>query len=522
MRNYLGIDVGTSSIKVCIVDSAGRAIADGTARYTLEYPNAGWAEQDPEQWWSALAQAVGGLRQSADASALSSLAAIGMTGQMHTLVAIDAQGRAVRPAISWTDQRSGEQCDYLRRHLGDRVFTETGNPPSGAYTLTKLLWVRDHEPDRFRAIRWVLLPKDYVRYRLTGEIATDYCDASATLAFDPFSQQWAEALLRELAIDTGIFPPVREATDLGGTLTRRAADELGLPAGIPVFVGSGDAVAGVQGAGNVVGGTTAGLSLGSGALFITPSDSPITDPAQRVNLVCDGFRDRWMVLAATQNSGLAIDWYLNKLARAYGLSDQPDSVGAALHGVDPAQRYRRANQAASAVSPGCDGALFLPYLAGERSPHMDENATGVFLGLRGRHTDAHLYRAVLEGIAFALCDALSVVDELGLPVERVFAAGGGTGNALLVSIVAAVLNRPVIVTPETNGTVLGAADYARLGSGCQVEAADLSDPRFRTVLPDPREAEFYRERIDLFRSAYQSLKAFFRQAVQPPRAHTSP
>lgn len=510
MHYFMGIDVGTSSLKACIVDAQGRTIADASSRYQLVYPHPGWAEQDPTEWWDALAIAVRELRASAGHAVVSALTAIGMTGQMHSLVALDAEGRPVRPAISWTDQRSGDECDYLREEHGDRVFQATGNPPSGAYTLTKLLWVRNHEPDRFRAIRWVVLPKDYVRYRLTGEIATDPCDASATLAYDPFSQTWAGELLTDLSIDPAIFPPVREATDQGGLVTRLAADQLGLPVGIPVYVGAGDAVAGRIGAGNVVGGTTAGLSLGSGALFINPSDSPLTDPAQRVNLVCDGVRDKWIVMAATQNSGLVIDWYLNKLARAYGRHE------------NPTERYRLANEQAADVSPGSDGALFLPYLTGERCPHMDENATGVFLGLRGRHTDAHLYRAVLEGIGFALADALSVIDELGLRVDRVFAGGGGTGNNLLVSIIASALNRPVIVTPETNGTVLGAAAYARAGSGISIDTLSLDDPRFTTVLPDPATAALYSDRLPLFRSAYRALKPFFRDAAQPAPGQSSP
>ncbi|TVQ39719.1 MAG: xylulokinase [Spirochaetaceae bacterium] len=502
MESFIGIDTGTSSIKVCLIDGAGRVQALASDGYRLAHPGQGWAEQDPEVWWTALTRAVGSLRQRVGAGSLRDVQAIGLTGQMHTLVVLGGDGIPLRPAISWTDQRTVAECDYLRRNLLEEVFACTSNPPSTGYTLPKLLWIRNHEPEVYRRICALVLPKDYIRYRLTGEIATDYCDASATLLFDPVKLQWSHQLASTLGIDRSILPPVRNATDLGGVLTDSAARLLELRAGLPVYVGSGDVAAGWLASGANAAATAAGLSLGSGALFVAPSGSPTTDPHRRLNLLCDGTAGRWLVMAAIQNAGIAVDWYLVKILQELlpdrGASERPD--------------YNTINARVTSVAAGAGGVLFLPYLTGERTPHMDENAAGVFFGLRSTHTGLHLYRAVLEGIAYALRDALEVVKSLDLPADPIVAGGGGAANKALLAILASVLERRLVVSPQTDASVLGAALYALHGSDpSRLRGIGGADAPV-SIEPDQGDIPRYRSRFAVYQNLYASLKQSFEQS----------
>ena len=500
-ESFIGIDVGTSSIKVCLVDGAGRVQAVSSEGYRLVHPAPGWAEQDAEVWWTSLIDAFAQLRQRVGTGGLQNVQAIGLSGQMHTLVLSDRSGRPLRPAISWTDQRTVAECDFLRRNLLEEVFACTANPPSTGYTLPKLLWVKKHEPEVFSRIATLMLPKDYIRFRLTGEIATDYCDASATLLFDPAAMQWSDQLLSTLGIDRKIMPAVLPAAEVAGVLTDPVGRLLNLPAGLPVHVGSGDVAAGWFSFAAGATDTAAGLSLGSGALFVVPSAEPTTDPHQRLNLLCDGIAGRWLVMAAIQNAGIAIDWYLKRAL--HGLLDS----SAETERPD----YDLINARAGSLNAGADGLLFLPYLTGERTPHMDEKAAGVFFGLRTTHNGLHLYRAVLEGIAFALRDALSVVESLGLAADPIITGGGGAANRTLLAILASVIERRLMVSSQTDASVRGAALYALQGTDPASYEARIAHAGDAPLVIEPQEADVqrYRSRFTVYQSLYESLKRSF-------------
>ena len=500
-ESFIGIDVGTSSIKVSLVDGAGRVQAVASEGYRLEHPVQGWAEQDAEVWWAALINAVAHLQQRVGAAGLQNVQAIGLSGQMHTLVLLDTSGRPLRPAISWTDQRTVAECDFLRRNLLDEVFACTANPPSTGYTLPKLLWVKKHEPEVFSRIATLMLPKDYIRFLLTGEVATDYCDASATLLFDPAAMQWSDQLLSTLGIDRKIMPTVSGAAEVAGVLADPVAHLLNLPAGLPVYVGSGDVAAGWLSFTAGAADSAAGLSLGSGALFVVPSAEPTTDPHQRLNLLCDGIAGRWLVMAAIQNAGIAIDWYLEHVLQ-----------GLRLSGTEPERPdYNAINSRVAALPAGADGLLFLPYLTGERTPHMDEKAAGVFFGLRTTHSGLHLYRALLEGIAFALRDALSVVESLGLAADPIITGGGGAANRALLAILSSVIERSLTVSTQTDASVRGAALYAIQGldpGGYKDRIAHVADEP-SVIEPTQSDVQRYRSRFTVYQNLYDSLKQSF-------------
>ena len=502
MESFIGVDIGTSSIKVCLIDRTGAIRGAVSQGYELDFPQRGWAEQDADEWWVALQRSLSSLRGRSGVDLGKNIAGIGLSGQMHTLVAVGADNNPVRPAISWTDQRTVAECDFLRERLMHEVFSQTGNPPSTGFTFPKLLWIRNHEPEIFARIRTVLLPKDYIRFRLTGEIATDYSDASGTLLFDTARGEWSDSLLSVLRMDRSAFPPVLSSVDRAGALTNEAAKILDLTSGIPVSVGSADVAAAFIGSGAARMDAAAALSLGSAAQIVVASDSPITDPKHRLNLLCHALPGRWLIMGAIQNAGIAVDWCLKQIVQ--GGLDRPALAGGASH--------REANERVAAVKAGSEGVVFLPYLTGERTPHMDEKATGVFFGLRTSHTAFHLYRAVLEGVSYALRDALAVIEEVNIPVKHILAGGGGTANRTLLSILADVLARRIAVSTQANASAYGAALYAlcTANPGFDPASGTSSSADHEVIAPNAENVDLYARRFSLYRRLYSSLRADFR------------
>lgn len=469
---FLGIDLGTSSVKVAAVHGDGEVLATASRPYPLDTPRPGWAEQDPATWWAATAEAVRELWTRVDPA---DLRAIGLSGQMHTLVLLDGAGRATRPAISWADTRTGEQVlAYHRLVPRSEQVAVLGNPPATGLTGPSLLWVKEHEPAAYRATERVVLAKDYLRYRLTGTWATDPSDASATLLFDPYLRSWADTVLTRLDLDAELLPPIVPSDQVVGGTTAEAAEALGVPEGVPVVAGAGDQAAAACGCGLTRPGSML-VTLGSGGQVFAPLDRPVADPRLRVHLFCHAVRDLWHLEGAVQNVGLALDW----VRASFGWSWD--------------ELYARADRSPA----GAHGAVFVPYLTGERTPHMDPRARASWSNLALAHTPDDLARAAIEGAVFSIAEAALACAEAGAPPELIAMTGGGARHPLPRQILADVLGRPVRRAEIGHASVKGAAVLA-----------GATMPRFSTVAaeePGPGAAA-HRDGLERQRRTYEALR----------------
>lgn len=491
----LGLDVGTTGAKAVLVDASGAVRGTATREYPLLVPRPGWTEQDPDAWWEASAEAI---REALARSAVppAQVAAVGLTGQMHGLVALDAAGRVLRPAILWNDQRTHEECAWITERVGaERVIALTGNPALTGFTAPKLLWVRRHEPDVYGRIAHVLLPKDYLRFRLSGVLATDVADASGTTWLDVRRRTWSEEMLAALDVPRAWLPTVHESPEVTGRLTRAAAEATGLAEGTPVVAGAGDQAAQAVGTGIVREGLVA-VTIGTSGVVFAHLDAPRIDPQGRVHAFCHAVPGRWHVMGVMLSAGGSLRW----LRDALGVWSTRDAL-------DP---YEQMTAEAAAVPPGAEGLLFLPYLTGERTPHADPFARGAFVGLTLRHTRAHLVRAVLEGVAFGLRDALEIIREMDVAVAEVRASGGGARSPLWRQILADVLGVEVVTVTTTEGAAYGAALLAGVGAGLfsSVEAAceTAVAPTGRTV-PDGGRVGRYDALYRTYGALYPALRA---------------
>ncbi|HEV7128443.1 MAG TPA: xylulokinase, partial [Ktedonobacterales bacterium] len=415
----LGLDISTTGAKALVIDSAGAVLASGTTPIALSTPRPLWSEQDPAEWWQA---SIASIRQALGQPGVdgSRIAAVGLTGQMHGLVLLDAAGEVLRPAILWNDQRTAAQCDEIRARLGRaRLIALTGNDALTGFTAPKLLWVREHEPEVYARARHVLLPKDYLRLRLTGAYATDVADGSGTLLVDPRARDWSEELLAALEIPRAWLPPVFEGQQVTGRVSAVAAALTGLPAGIPVVAGAGDQAAGAVGVGAVEPGVVS-VVLGTSGVVFAPTATPLIEPEGRLHAFCHALPNRWHLMGVMLSAAGSLQWYHDTLAP----------------GISFAELLKEAELAPA----GADGLVFLPYLSGERTPYADPLARGAFVGLTVRHRRGHLTRAVLEGVAFGLRDSFDLLRAAGLErVAQVRISGGGARSRLWRQIVASVL-----------------------------------------------------------------------------------
>lgn len=494
----LGIDIGTGGSRALVVDDAGTILASSTAPHE-PFASLGpaWAEQDPADWWQAAVKAT---REALAASGLpaSAIGAVGLSGQMHGAVLLDAQGNVLRPSIIWCDQRTAEECRWLEQEVGrDRLLELTANPALTNFTLTKLLWVRKHEPDVWSRVRHVLLPKDYVRYRLSGAHAIDVADASGTLMLDVAKRQWSDEMLAAAGIRREMLPEVFESPAVCARVSAEAAEATGLPVGTPIVAGAGDQAAGAVGMGITTPGTVS-VTIGTSGVVFAATERPALDRKGRIHTFCHAIPDRWHVMGVTQAAGLSLRWFR-------------DQWGA---GSDDAA-YEQLTREAAAVPPGADGVLWAPYLMGERTPHTDPDVRGALLGLAASHTRGHLVRAVLEGVAFSLRDSFGIFDELALPIGRVRVGGGGARSALWRSIQAAVYGRAVETVVAEEGAAYGAALLAGVGAGIwpSVDAACDAVVRTKEVTePDPTAVKVLEERYRQFQRVYPALRDVYRGA----------
>ncbi|HSR54522.1 MAG TPA: xylulokinase [Acidobacteriota bacterium] len=490
MSLVLGIDVSTTATKALLLRQDGEVAAIASSAYELSTPRPLWAEQDPELWWEAACRAIPKALDEAGATP-DSVAGVGLTGQMHGLVLLDGKGEVLRPAILWNDQRASRQCDQIREKLGlDRLVGITGNDAFPGFTLPKLMWVREHEPEIYSRVRWVLLPKDYLRYKLTGEFATDKAGAGGTLMLDLRSRDWSEDLLESFEIPPPWLPTVHEGTEVTGEISAAGSRFTGLAAGTPVVGGGGDQAAGAVGAGASRPGVVS-LTLGTSGVVFASSESPLADEKGALHAFPHALPGMWHVMGVMLSAAGSLRWHRDVAAPGTDFADLVEE--------------------AASVPPGCEGLLFLPYLSGERTPHADPQARGAFLGLTLSHKRPHLTRAVLEGVAFALADNLALMRRVGISgVAQIRLAGGGARSPLWRQILADVLNADLAAVRAPEGAALGAAMLAGLGAGLWPDIGQASQAAVQlgeSTHPHPDTAHTYRSHYTRFRQAYPALRS---------------
>ena len=492
-KAVLGIDVGTTAVKAMLVGSDGTVLAQGEVEHPVSVPRSGWSEQHPEMWWRSTVQAVRMAAQAAERNARRvEIASIGLSGQMHSSVFLDAHGEVIRPALLWNDVRTTDQCRQILDKMGmDGLRDTVGNLPLEGFTAPKLLWLRQNEPDNYARLQTLLLSKDYIRYRMSGEFATEPSDAAGTLLYDVRRRAWSKPILDALQLDAGILPRVVESTEISGVVSAGAAAELGIPAGIPIVGGGADNAAGAIGCGAT---TSAVLqaSIGTSGAVVLPASEPHVAPDMNLHTFCHAAPGMWYLMGVILSAGSALRWLRDTFV--------------------PEQSYDRLTAEAEKVDAGSDGLLFLPYLTGERTPHNDAHARGVFFGLSFAHHRGHLTRAVIEGVCFAMRDSLELMKLQGVSPTEARAIGGGARSRMWLQTLANVFSLPIATVQPQGGAAYGAALLAAVGCGIfhtVDEAVSSCITTETSAQPDANLTATYEELYGAYRRLYPALKSEF-------------
>jgi xylulokinase len=492
---WLGIDVGTGGSRAFLVNAAGKEVASATVAHAdIRMAQPLWAEQDPDDWARASLEAVRTVLAKANIAG-EAVRGVGLSGQMHGLVLLDGEGRVIRPALIWCDQRSQAQVDFVHARLGrEHVVQSIANPVLTGFTLPKLLWIRDHEPASFARIRHILLPKDYVRYRLTGELATDVADASGTALFDVVQRKWSQPMLDGLDLDAEWLPRCVECAEVSATISNAGAVLSGLKAGTAVVGGAGDQAASAVGNGIVEPGIVS-CTLGTSGVVFAHMDNVGYDAQGRIHTFCHATPHKWHVMGVTQGAGLSLQWMRNQLM--------------------PGASYDAMMTEAATAQVGCEGLQWLPYLMGERTPHLDAQARGGWIGLTAKHRRADLIRAVVEGVSFSQKDALAIIESVGVPVASVRASGGGAKSRLWRQILADVFAKPIVTLDTQEGSAYGAALLAMVGTGAFASVPEACAATLRiteTIDPRPSEIDRYADAYAAYIALYPALRTSFHRA----------
>lgn len=504
MSVFLGIDIGTSGTKTLAINEKGEILADAMETYPCYVPKPLWSEQDPEDWWQATIRAVRRVLAAAKLKP-AEVKAIGLSGQMHGSVFLDKQDRVIRRAILWNDQRTAAECREMEERAGGRekLIKLVANPAMTGFTAPKILWLRNNEPRNFERTRKVLLPKDEIRRRLTGEYATEVSDASGMLLLDVARRQWSKKLLSALELDIDLLGRCYESEDVTGQLTPAAAKALGLTTGCLVVGGAGDCAAGAVGNGIVNPGVLS-TSIGTSGVVFVHSDEVHVDPQGRVHTFCHAVRGRWHMMGVNLSAGGSLQWFRNQLCQA-------DMARAKRLKKDV---YELLTAEAAEVKPGSEGLFFLPYLSGERTPHADPDARGCFVGLTLAHTRGHLIRAIMEGVAYSMRESLEIFDSLGVPVRQIRASGGGARSALWRQIQADMFGRKVVTINSEEGPAYGVALLAAVGAGAFKDVREACAATIRVVsetAPNRRARAVYDRAFPVYQQLYRSLKQDFQR-----------
>ena len=489
---FLGLDVGTSGVKAVLVAPDGDVKASTTTPLAMATPKPGWAEQDPEAWWQASLASIRAVRGTLPGA---EIAAVGISGQMHSSVFLDSHGDVIRPALLWCDGRTTEECREITERVGGeaRLRDLASNPALEGFTLPKVLWLRKHEPEGFKRLASVMLPKDYIRYRLTGAIATEPSDASATLMYDTARRRWSDDIMRAVDLPMAILPALGESAEVLGRVSTQAAGLSGLREGTPVVGGGADNACGAAGVGVVAPGEVV-ASWGTSGTVLAPMPEPHVDPGLRAHTFCHVMPNTWYMMGVVLSAGGAFSWYREQFARDLASAGNADA---------------KLDAEAASVAAGAEGVTFLPYLQGERTPHRDASARGAVLGLSLAHTRAHVTRAVLEGVAFALRDSLTILQALGMTPRELLLTGGGAKSAFLRRLQAEVYGLPVTTVNREEGPAYGAALLAAVGAGAFADLPAAAKATLRRSVPEhpaPGAHEAYDAPYQRFRDAFRAAR----------------
>jgi xylulokinase len=504
MSVYLGIDIGTSGTKTLAIDAKGQILAAAMETYPCYVPKPLWSEQDPEDWWQATIKSVRGVMKKARLKP-ADVKSIGLSGQMHGSVFLDKNQKVIRRAILWNDQRTSAECQEMEQRVGgrDKLIQMVANPAMTGFTAPKILWLRNHEPRHFDRLRKVLLPKDEIRRRLTGEFATEVSDASGMLLLDVARRAWSKPLLSALELDESLLARCHESEEVTGRLTPEAARLLGLTPDCVVVGGAGDCAAGAVGNGIVERGVLS-TSIGTSGVMFVHSDDVKIDPQGRVHTFCHAVRGKWHMMGVNLSAGGSLQWFRNALCQAD--VEKARKAKTEIYDVLTAE--------AEAVRPGSEGLFFLPYLSGERTPHADPDARGCFVGLTLAHLRGHMLRAVMEGVTYSMRDSLAIIEGLGVPVRQIRASGGGSRSPLWRQIQADVFGRKVVTINTEEGPAYGVALLAAVGAGAFKSIQEACSATIRVVKETAvqRPAKNYYDRaFPLYQQLYCSLKQDFKR-----------
>ena len=493
-RYFLGIDTSTTSSKALLIDERGEVVAVASSPHTLQTPKPLWSEQNPLEWWQAVSASIRLVLEKAGISG-EAVAAVGLTGQMHGLVLLDEAGEVLRPAILWNDQRTQAQCDEIHRRIGRERFIQiTGNVALTGFTAPKILWVQENEPEVYARAKHVLLPKDFIRLKLTGEYAMDKADGAGTVLFDLKARTWSTEVLSALGIQAAWMPPTFEGPEFTGKITPEAAALTGLKVGTPVAAGGGDQAAQAVGVGVVEAGIVA-LTVGTSGVVFAATPSALVEPEGRLHAFCHAVPGMWHFMGVMLSAAGSLQWYRDTLA--------------------PEMSFDDLLKEAESVPAGSEGLQFLPYLSGERTPYPDPLARGAFIGLTLRHGRGHMTRAVLEGVSFGLKDSFTLIQNAGLgEIRQVRASGGGTKSALWRQILASVLEAELVTVNTAEGAAYGAALLAAVGAGNWPDVASACRAAVKltgSTLPDAEQVKTYRQSYSLYRELYPALKSSFQK-----------
>lgn len=474
MKYLIGIDIGTSGTKTVLFDTDGNVIKSKTCEYPLYQPHNGWAEQNPEDWWDAV-------RETLDYVGTENVAGIGLSGQMHGLVMLDENSEVIRPSIIWCDQRTAEECKEITENIGcDRLIEITANPALTGFTASKIMWVKKHEPENYAKCKHILLPKDYIRYKLTGKFATDVSDASGMQLLDIKKRCWSDEVLEKLDIDKSLLPHVCESIEVTGYYN-----------GIPVAAGGGDNACSAIGCGTVTEGR-AFTTVGTSGVVYAHTDKPIIDKLGRVHTFCCAVPEKWHVMGVTQAAGLSLKWFRENFACDMS--------------------YHEMDEMVASVPPGAKGLIYLPYLMGERTPHLDPSARGVFFGISAMHEKKHFVRAVMEGVAYSLRDCMEVLKEMHIPIDNMLVVGGGAKSALWREIIAGVYGMPVQLMSSQEGAALGAAILGGVAANVYSTVENACERLCKSSqMQKPKNVDEYDMVYSIYKLLYPNLRKIFQE-----------
>lgn len=504
MKYLIGIDLGTSGTKTVLFDENAKPIASKTVEYPMYQEKNGWAEQKPEDWWLAAKE---GLNAVCKKVTPGDIAGIGIAGQMHGLVMLDKEGKVLRPSIIWCDQRTGKECQEITEKVGAKRLIEiTANPALTGFTASKILWVRNNQPEIYSNCAHILLPKDYLRYMLTGDFATEVSDASGMQLLDIPGRCWSAEVCQKLDIDMALLPKVYESPEITGVISKEAALATGLKEGTPVVGGAGDNAAAAVGTGVVTDGK-AFTTIGTSGVVFAHSSRIAIDPKGRVHSFCCAVPGAWHVMGVTQGAGLSLKWFRDQFCRS-------EIEAAGGMGTDP---YVLMDKQAENVPIGCNKLFYLPYLMGERTPHLDPDCRGVFFGLSAIHTKYDMLRAVMEGVTYSLCDCMEILKEMGTGVEEMLACGGGGSSPLWRQMLADAYGCPVRTVASKEGPALGAAILAAVGAGIYPSVEEACSKLIKLNPPQKpveENTEKYRSLHSFYRTLYPALEESYRALAE--------